>query len=123
MGIQAKKIESRLRRKKRVRKKVYGTEDRPRLTVFRSARHIYAQVVVDTTGNTVAAASSVEKEVREKTSELGKKVSVAQFVGKLVADRARAKGVEKVVFDRNGFLYHGRIKAVSTGAREAGLQF
>ncbi|MFH1887758.1 MAG: 50S ribosomal protein L18 [Pseudomonadota bacterium] len=123
MGNQAKKIESRLRRKKRVRKKVAGTVERPRLTVFRSARHIYAQVVVDTTGLTLAAASSVEKEVREKLAELGKKADVAKFVGKLVADRARAKGVEKVVFDRNGFLYHGRVKAVSTGAREAGLQF
>jgi len=106
-----------------VRQKVYGTESRPRLTVFRSARHIYAQVVVDDRGATVAAASSVEPEVRSKIAELGKKVDVAHYVGKLLADRAKAKGVEKVVFDRNGYMYHGRVKAVSAGAREGGLEF
>lgn len=99
-----------------------GTDLRPRLSVFRSAKHIYAQVIDDTNGHTLAAASSVEKEVREHPKFENKKAT-AVYVGKLIAERALENGVKKVVFDRNGFLYHGRVKAVSDGAREAGLNF
>ena len=113
---------ARLKRKARIRKAISGTAERPRLTVFRSARHIYAQVVNDTDGNTLAAASSLDPVFREQ-STFENKVAAAAFVGKLVGQRAIEKGIKKVVFDRNGFLYHGRIKAVSDGAREAGLDF
>jgi large subunit ribosomal protein L18 len=99
-----------------------GTPDRPRLSVFRSARHIYAQVIDDSCGCTLVSASSQEKALAESVAGK-KKVEKAVLVGKLVAERAKAKGIAKVVFDRNGFLYHGRVKAVSAGAREAGLQF
>jgi large subunit ribosomal protein L18 len=116
------KVDARLRRKRRIRKKVNGTLERPRLSVFRSARHIYAQIIDDTDGRTLVAASSVEKEMQASVAGQ-KKVDRANRIGKLVAERAKAKGIAKVVFDRNGFLYHGRIKAVSDGAREAGLQF
>ena len=95
---------------------------RPRLCVFRSTKHIYAQVVDDSQGRTLAAASSSEKAVRE-SAELKGKMNAAGMVGKLIAQRALEKGVKKVVFDRNGFLYHGRVKAVSDGARESGLEF
>ena len=116
------KTQARLKRKKRIRKKMVGTENRPRLCVFRSAKHIYAQVIDDSRGHTITAASSVEKTVRE-TSESKNKVTMANMVGKIIGRRALEKGIEKVVFDRNGFLYHGRVKAVSEGAREAGLEF
>ncbi|MCD6138478.1 MAG: 50S ribosomal protein L18 [Deltaproteobacteria bacterium] len=122
MGIVSKKKEARLKRKKRVRKKVFGTEERPRLTVFRSARHIYCQLVVDTSGHTLTSASTVDKEVREH-APFERKIDAANFVGKLVAKRAIEKGVSKVVFDRNGFLYHGRVKAIADGARQGGLSF
>jgi large subunit ribosomal protein L18 len=120
-GLSLKKQAS-LKRKKRVRKQIFGTEDRPRLTVFRSARHIYAQVVLDTTGHTVAAASTLDKEAREHP-KFESKVQAASFVGKLVAQRALEKGVSKVVFDRSSFSYHGRVKAIAGGAREGGLDF
>jgi large subunit ribosomal protein L18 len=116
------KTQARLKRKKRIRKKMVGTENRPRLCVFRSAKHIYAQVIDDSRGHTITAASSVEKTVRE-IPESKNKVTMANMVGKIIGRRALEKGVEKVVFDRNGFLYHGRVKAVSEGAREAGLEF
>jgi large subunit ribosomal protein L18 len=122
MALSNLKKEARLKRKRRIRKKIFGTADRPRLTVFRSARHIYAQVVDDTHGRTLAAASSLEKAVREKGG-VGNKTAVAAQIGKLIAERAKEKGVARVVFDRNGFLYHGRVKAVSDGAREGGLEF
>jgi large subunit ribosomal protein L18 len=121
MGANAK-TDSRARRKSRIRKKVAGTQGRPRLSVFRSARHIYAQIIDDTCGCTLAAASSLEKSIVEAIANK-KKVEQAVMVGKMLAERAKAKGVDKVVFDRNGFLYHGRVKAVSDGAREAGLHF
>jgi len=105
-----------------VRKKIYGTEDRPRLSVFRSTRHIYAQVVVDTDAHTVASASTLDKEAREHP-KFESKVEAANFVGKLVARRAIEKGISEVVFDRNGFSYHGRVQAIATGARETGLKF
>lgn len=110
------------KRKVRVRKKLSGTPERPRLTVFRSARHIYAQIVDDSAGVTLVAASSVEDTFRGQ-AKFESKVAAANFVGKTVAQRALEKGIKKVVFDRNGFMYHGRIKAISDGAREAGLDF
>lgn len=116
------KTQARLKRKKRIRKKMVGTENRPRLCVFRSAKHIYAQVVDDSRGRTITAASSMEKAVRENP-ESKNKVTTASMVGKIIGRRAMEKGVQRVVFDRNGFLYHGRVKAVSEGAREAGLEF
>jgi large subunit ribosomal protein L18 len=121
-GMLNLKTQARLKRKKRIRKKMVGTENRPRLCVFRSAKHIYAQVIDDSRGHTITAASSVEKTVRE-TPESKNKVTMANMVGKIIGRRALEKGIEKVVFDRNGFLYHGRVKAVSEGAREAGLKF
>lgn len=122
MGALSLKKKARLKRKRRVRKKVYGVQERPRLSVFRSARHIYALVVVDTTGHTVVSASTLDKEAREHP-KFESKVKAASFVGKLVAQRAIEKGISKVVFDRNGFSYHGRVQAVATGAREGGLDF
>ncbi|MBI9077183.1 MAG: 50S ribosomal protein L18 [Desulfatibacillum sp.] len=122
MGKLSLKQKTHEKRKKRVRKKLFGTQERPRLTVFRSAKHIYAQVIVDETGQTIAGASTLDKEIKDH-GEFSGKVEAAQFVGKLVAQRAKEKGVTSVVFDRNGFKYHGRVKAVSTGAREDGLEF
>jgi len=122
MGSLNFKKQARMKRKKRIRKTIVGTEQRPRLCVFRSARHIYAQVVNDDQGRTLAAASSLEKTVKEST-DISNKKSAANLVGKLVAERALKKGVKQIVFDRNGFLYHGRVKAVSDGARETGLDF
>ena len=122
MGTMNLRTQARLKRKKRIRKKLVGTANQPRLCVFRSAKHIYAQVIDDSIGQTLAAASSLEKTVRE-SSEAKNKLSAANSVGKIVGQRALEKGVKKIVFDRNGFLYHGRIKAVSEGAREAGLKF
>ena len=122
MGTLNPKAQARLKRKKRIRKKLTGSADRPRLCVFRSAKHIYAQVIDDSRGQTLAAASSTEKAVQEK-SEAKNKVTYAGTVGEMVGQRALEKGVKQVVFDRNGFLYHGRIKAVSEGARKAGLKF
>ena len=111
-----------LKRKKRIRKNIVSTVDRPRLTVYRSAKHIYGQIVDDINGTTIVAACSNEKAVKEQPT-FESKVAKAVFTGKLLAQRAIDKGVKKVVFDRNGFLYHGRIKAFSDGAREAGLDF
>jgi large subunit ribosomal protein L18 len=122
MGSLNQKTQARLKRKKRIRKKLIGSADRPRLCVFRSAKHIYAQVIDDSIGQTLTAASSTEKAVREKL-ESKNKVADANAVGQMIGQRAIEKGVKQVVFDRNGFLYHGRIKAVSDGAREAGLKF
>ena len=122
MSALSEKESARLRRKKRVRQKVFGSEERPRLSVFRSARHIYAQIIDDTCGCTLVAASSQEKDVAGAPAEK-KKVDKAVMVGKLVAERAKSKGIEKVVFDRNGFLYHGRVKAVADSCRESGLVF
>jgi large subunit ribosomal protein L18 len=119
------KEDRRDRIKHRIRKRVQGTEARPRLTIYRSVTHIYVQVVDDMTGRTIASASSVEPSVK---GALGKKargsnVAGAQAIGKTIAERMKEKGVSRVVFDRNGFLYHGRVKAVADAAREAGLEF
>ncbi len=125
MGSTNTKRQARLKRKKRIRRKILGTSERPRLSVFRSARHIYAQVIDDIDGRTLVTASSLEKEIQENTelkSEKGK-IAIADNVGKRIAERSKEKGITRVVFDRNGFIYHGRVKAVSDGAREAGLEF
>ena len=122
MGSLNLRTQARLKRKKRIRKTIVGTQQRPRLCVFRSAKHIYAQVIDDTQGQTLASASSLEKAV-QTSADIKKKKSAANLVGKLVAERALDKGVKQIVFDRNGFLYHGRVKAVSDGARETGLEF
>ena len=119
------KEDRRDRIKYRIRKRVQGTESRPRLTVYRSVAHIYVQVVDDTTGRTIASASSVEPSVKgtlEKSAR-GGNIKGAQAIGKTIAERLKDKGVTRVVFDRNGFLYHGRVKAVADSAREAGLEF
>lgn len=113
---------ARLRRKVRVRKKIQGTTVRPRLNVYRSLEHIYAQVIDDEVGATLVSASTVDRELRGKVSSL-KKVEQAKEIGKAVAERAKAKGIESVVFDRGGFPYHGRIKALAEGSREGGLAF
>jgi len=122
MSSTSKREVARLKRKARIRKRMKGTLERPRLSVFRSARHIYAQVIDDVSGATIVAASSVENVFKEQPKFENKKAA-AGFVGKLVAQRALDKGIKQVVFDRNGFLYHGRVKAVSESAREAGLNF
>ena len=122
MGAVNLREQARLKRKMSIRQKISGTSERPRLSVFRSAKHIYAQVIDDTSGNTLAAASSLEKAAKDQTG-IENSISMAQFIGKLVGERAVKKGIRKVVFDRNGFLYHGRVKAVSEGARKAGLDF
>ena len=113
---------SRLKRKKSIRKRISGTAERPRLSVFRSSKHIYAQLVDDIKGDTLTSASSVEKTARD-LPKFDSKVAMAEHIGKVLAERAKEKGIETVVFDRNGFLYHGRVKALSSGAREAGLKF
>ena len=122
MGSLDKRKFARLKRKKRIRKSMFGTQQRPRLSIFRSAKHICAQIIDDAAGHTLASASTLEQVVKE-FPEYKNKISVAILVGKLVAERANEKGIKKVVFDRNGFLYHGRVKAVSDGARKAGLDF
>ena len=108
----------RLRVHKRIRSRVSGTAERPRLAVFRSVKHIYAQVIDDTKGHTVVAASSSEKDLKN-----GGNVTGAKEIGKLVAERAKDKGIKAVVFDRGGYQYHGRVKALAEAAREAGLEF
>ena len=113
--------ESRLRRHRRVRKKLHGTAERPRLAVHRSNKHVVAQVIDDDTGRTLVAASTVETDQRSAGS--GSTVAAASRVGTLVAERAKAAGIDRVVFDRGGFLYHGRIAALADAAREAGLEF
>lgn len=105
----------------RVRKKVFGTPERPRLNVFRSSRHIYAQLIDDTKGVTLASASTLDKELRDQVN--GGTVEAAHKVGLLIAKRALEKGYKTVVFDRGGYLYHGRVKALADGAREGGLDF
>ena len=114
------KNERRQRIKNRIRKIVSGTEARPRLSVFRSNKEIYAQIVDDVTGKTIAAASSRDKDV---SGTKGNKTEVAALVGKAIAERALKAGVETISFDRGGYLYHGRVKSLAEGAREAGLKF
>ena len=118
--IVASRTASRLKRHSRIRLRLAGNPERPRLAVFRSLNHIYAQVIDDRSGTTLAAASSLESSLRATT---GTKTDDAKRVGQLVAERAKAAGIEKVVFDRAGFKYHGRVRSLAEAAREAGLDF
>jgi large subunit ribosomal protein L18 len=112
----------RLRIHKRIRAKITGDTSRPRLCVFRSLKNMYAQVIDDSRGKTLAAASTVEKEIKSDVKNTGN-MEASKLLGKKIAERARAKGIETVVFDRGGYLYHGRVKAVAEAARESGLKF
>ena len=117
-----KSRKARIRRHRRVRAKIFGTPERPRLNVFRSLGHIYAQVIDDTVGHTLVSASTIDRELRDQVA--GKdKTEAARMVGELVAKRAQALGIKKVIFDRGGYRFHGRIKALADAAREAGLDF
>jgi large subunit ribosomal protein L18 len=107
---------------RRVRQKVSGTQERPRLSVFRSVGHIYAQVIDDLAGRTIVSASSIDGDTRKETKG-GGNVAAAKVVGRIIAERAKAAGIEKVVFDRGGYKYHGRVEALANAAREAGLKF
>jgi large subunit ribosomal protein L18 len=116
------RAEKRGNRRSRVRRALRGVEERPRLSVYRSLNHIYVQVISDESGRTLASASTMTAELREATASK-RSVAAAVSVGKLIAERCREKGIGEVVFDRNGFLYHGRVKALADAAREAGLKF
>jgi len=118
-----KKLSPRKRRHVRVRAKVKGTAQRPRLNVFRSSAHIYVQLIDDVAGRTLAAANDMEETIRERAGAEAAKSARAKAVGQVIAERAKELGIEAVVFDRGGFLYHGRVRAVADGARETGLQF
>ncbi len=122
MNIRKLVQKQRLRRQRHVRKRLQGTTERPRLAVFRSSKHIYAQVINDNEGKTLAAASSVDPEFRQQASYGGNKAAAA-IVGRLVAQRAKSAGIDKVCFDRRSYKYHGRIQALADAAREGGLQF
>lgn len=115
------KVRKRLRNKARIRKKVMGTEERPRLVVFRSQRHIYAQLVNDIAGEVITHASTLNVSAKERTGQ--QKIQLANLVGQQIAQRAMKKNIKQIVFDRGGFIYHGRVKAVATAARQGGLVF
>ena len=116
------KNQARIKRHYRVRKNISGTAERPRLNVYRSLNHIYAQIIDDTKGHTLVAASTLDKEIKEKVAYGGNK-EAAKVVGEVVAKRALEKGIDTVCFDRGGFLYHGRVAELAEGAREGGLKF
>ena len=122
-GTTAKRLAGRARRHMRIRKKVSGTSERPRLTVFRSLNHIYAQLVDDLAGRTILTVSSLDKSVMSEAKAAKGKVAAGKIVGKALAAKAKDKGIARVCFDRGGYLYHGRVKAVADGAREGGLTF
>lgn len=122
MFKKASKNEARLKRHKRVRAKVAGTPERPRLSVFRSLNNIYVQIIDDVAGNTLVAASSLDKEIKDSAESTGNKAA-ARLVGQLAAKKALEKGIQEVVFDRGGYIYHGRVQEVAEGAREGGLKF
>lgn len=116
-------LERRLKKKARIRKKIQGTMERPRFTVYRSSKHVYAQIIDDTTGRTIVSASTLSKGLREQVKTVKKPMEVCKMVGADAAKKALEKNIKEVIFDRNGHLYHGRVKAVADGAREAGLKF
>jgi large subunit ribosomal protein L18 len=116
------KNQKRIERHYRIRNKITGTPERPRLNIFKSSKHIYAQVIDDATGTTLVSASTQDKELREKVAELTKE-EAARLVGKTLGERAKEKDINTVVFDRGGYLYHGRVKFLAEGARESGLEF
>jgi len=122
MSQKSQRETARQNRKSRIRKRIFGTEQRPRLSVFRSAKHIYAQLVIDSTGSTILAASTLSPDLRAEIGDLDKS-DAAKKVGQWIGKKALEKNIQQVVFDRNGFLYHGRIKALADGARESGLVF
>jgi large subunit ribosomal protein L18 len=118
----SEKTRKRMRRKGSIRKRIYGTSERPRLSVFRSARHVYAQAIDDNTGRVLAAASDTEEKLAQTVAGQPKKQR-ARAIGKAIGEKLIATGVKQVVFDRNGYIYHGRVKEVADGARDAGLAF
>jgi large subunit ribosomal protein L18 len=121
--IQNKKYDRWKKKKSSIRKKVFGTPERPRLTIYRSAKHIYAQIIDDTSGKTLVSTSTLSKDLREEVKSVKSEMDVCKLVGKQTAKRALEKKIVNVVYDRNGYLYHGRVKAVADGAREGGLKF
>lgn len=123
MAAQISRREARIKRHMRLRKRVSGNAERPRLSVFKSLRHIYAQIIDDTAGRTLLSASTLEPEIREKLGKNTGNITGAKVVGEIIAERALAKGITKVVFDRGGHLYHGRVAALAEAAREKGLDF
>lgn len=122
MGNPKIKLERRIRRKRRIRKRIMGTELKPRLSVFRSLKHIYAQAIDDASGRTIVAASTLDKEIRGKLKNGGNKEAAAE-VGKLMGQRLLNKGLTQIVFDRSGYKYHGRVKALANGLRSTGIKF
>ena len=122
MIVEASRAELRRVRHKRIRKHITGTAERPRLCVFRSSRHIYAQIIDDQNGHTLVSASTLEEQLRDQVKGL-KKTEQAAAVGRLIAERALEKGIKTVVFDRGGYKYHGRVKAIADASRESGLEF
>jgi large subunit ribosomal protein L18 len=123
MGFQESSKKRKERIRFRIKKKIQGTAERPRLVVFRSLNHVYAQLVDDVNSKTIASASSKSKEIEDKVKSASGKVDKSKEVGKLIGEKAKSANIEKVVFDRNGYLYHGRVKALADGARESGLHF
>lgn len=123
MGLQEKKASTRLRRKRSIRKKISGTALKPRFTVFRSSIHIYAQIINDETGNTLASASTLDKDIKSLLTPEMTKTEQSVLIGKKIAEKAIANNISQVAFDRNGYIYHGRIKALADSARQAGLNF
>ncbi|MDI6800059.1 MAG: 50S ribosomal protein L18 [Actinomycetota bacterium] len=123
MAKTAKKVLARLRRHRSVRKRVVGSPNKPRLCVFRSNKNIYAQIIDDLNGVTLVSASSLDKELKEKFPSGGNNVEVAKEVGMLAAKKAKDKGIEEIIFDRGGYLYHGKVKSLADGGRKAGLKF
>ena len=117
------RLQRRLRIRDKVRTKVLGTPDRPRLSVYRSLSHIYAQIIDDTTGRTLVSVSSISKDVRDQLSGVKGRIETGKLIGRVAAQKALEKNIKQVVFDRGGFLYHGRVKALADGAREGGLKF
>lgn len=121
--IQKNTVERRLKRKSRIRRRIVGTTARPRLAVYRSLKHVYAQIIDDAQGRTIVSASSLSKDVREQAKEAKTELEICRIVGMAAAKKALENNIKEVVFDRSGYLYHGRVKAVADGAREAGLKF
>jgi large subunit ribosomal protein L18 len=121
--IQNKKLDRWYKKKVSIRKKVLGTPERPRFTVYRSAKHIYAQIIDDTTGKTLVSASTNSKDLREELKKATSKMEICKKIGMYAAKRALEMNIQHVVYDRSGYLYHGRVKAVADGAREGGLKF
>ena len=123
MARTSKKFLARKRRHKRIRKKIFGVANKPRLCVYRSSKNIYAQIIDDAKGITLASASSLDGELKGKFPQGGKNIEVAKEVGSMISKRAKEKNIDEVVFDRGGYLYHGKVKALADAVREAGIKF